>query len=323
MKNLEQQPMSENKKSYIDNEERMAALKAKPAEDLSMEEFKALKEAKQDNEGLVDKAQEEAGVEDAERQSEKEGKIYDEAKAEDTAHEQAKAAEEKLRLAEDARVKATEDAEAAAKVLEGIQDGVKSTEQTETPKIENSKISQKDLSESKKIDAVELNNKIVRMRDEKAKAEALAKMTPEEISAVAKNIAESKWENTLDFLNNFRNKTEIIAQPEIADKLKKALSSGKVHLYDVDRILSLPGTKEIFNDPEVQKGVKESIKKFVSYQNSSEWKHVSGNIDRVVKGANISNEGLRDIAEELKGNRSTFDLFVGHFGPKRIYPQLN
>jgi len=122
MKNLEQQPMSENKKSYIDNEERMAALKAKPAEDLSMEEFKALKEAKQANEGLVDKAQDEAGVEDAERKAEKEGKIYDEAKAEDAAFEQKKAAESALQLAEDTRVKAAEDAEKAKIVLAGLQD---------------------------------------------------------------------------------------------------------------------------------------------------------------------------------------------------------
>ncbi|HEX7586572.1 MAG TPA: hypothetical protein VF390_02985, partial [Patescibacteria group bacterium] len=67
MKNLEQQLMSEDKKSYMDNEDKLAALKAKPAEDLSMEEFKALKEAKQANEGLMDKAQDEAGAEDIER----------------------------------------------------------------------------------------------------------------------------------------------------------------------------------------------------------------------------------------------------------------
>lgn len=71
MKSLEQQSMSEDKKSYIDNEDRLAALKAKPVEDLSMEEFKALKEAKQANEGLEGKAQEEAGAEDAERANSK------------------------------------------------------------------------------------------------------------------------------------------------------------------------------------------------------------------------------------------------------------
>jgi len=127
MKSMEQ-PQSEDKKKFIENEDKLAAIKAKPVEDLTMEEFKALQVAKAENAALVDKAQEEAGAEDAERKiydeakaEDAERKMFDEAKAEDAAFEQKKAAESALQLAEDARVKAAEDAEAAAKVLEGIQ----------------------------------------------------------------------------------------------------------------------------------------------------------------------------------------------------------
>ena len=191
---------------------------------------------------------------------------------------------------------------------------------TDAQKIENEK-TQEQVSESEKIDPVALNNRIVNMPHQKQQ-EAIDNLTQEEIRAVAKNIAKGNFDHTLDFLNNFKNKPEIISQPEIIDKFKKALAGGNVHLYDVDRILSLHGTEEVFNDPEVQKGVQNSVRSFVSYQNSSEWPHVSGAIDRVVKGANIDNQGLRNIAEEIKGNNDAFHLFIRQFGIKRIYPEL-
>ena len=101
------------------------------------------------------------------------------------------------------------------------------------------------------------------------------------------------------------------------------LSSGRIHLYNVDRILALPGTKEIFADSEVQKGVRNSVRSFVANLSPREkWENVSDAIDWVVEGAGIDNRGLRSIAEELKGSSDTFQRFVTHFGAKRIYPEL-
>lgn len=185
------------------------------------------------------------------------------------------------------------------------------------------------------IDAVALNNKMVGLKEKaygerislegpeagKAYREALENMSQQEISAVAKNIATEKPENMLSFLENFNNKAEIIAQPEIMEAFKNELSKGNVHLYDIDRIIYLPNTKELFDDPEVQKGVQDSIRRFVAYQNYAEWPHVADAVERVVAGANIDSRGLRNIAESLKGNTDVFHLFVKQFGHKRIYPE--
>lgn len=301
------------------------------------------------------KAYDEAAAEDTERN------MYDEAKVEDaertTAKESekmdadlenlkgqivgAKNADEMMKIAE--KIKEIEEKKKGigtnsqkeevgvrAKELEELKlkDKTESAEKVEEilKKLNGEIVSeetQREAPESEQIDAVALNNKIVNMRDEKAKAETLKNMTPQEISAVAKNIAKSDWEHTLSFLDNFRNKPEIIAQPEITEKFKKMLSSGRIHLYDVERILNLPGTEEIFNDPEVQKGVENSVRSFVVNLNPREkFENVSDALDRVVKGANVSNQGLRNIAEEIKGNSDAFQSFVRHFGAKRIYPEL-
>ncbi len=243
-------------------------------------------------------------------------KAFDENKAAE------EAAKEKIRIAEEDKLKAENEAAQLAEIRAKINGGgVEATaEPVNLEKAEPNAIKEKEVSEDSQIDAVALNNKIVNMPHHKQQ-EAIDNLTQEEIKAVAKNIAKGDFEHTLDFLNNFKNKPEIIAQPEIIDKFKKVLAGGNVHLYNVDRILGLPGTEEVFKDAEVQKGVKNSIRSFVSYQNSSEWPHVSGAIDRVVKGANIDNKGLRDIAEEIKGNSDTFQLFVRHFGVKSLYPE--
>ncbi|MDD5397011.1 MAG: hypothetical protein PHW24_03050 [Candidatus Moranbacteria bacterium] len=177
--------------------------------------------------------------------------------------------------------------------------------------------------EPQQIDAVALNNKIVNIRGEKARTEAIANLSEEEISAVAKNIASSDWEHTLSFLNNFQNKAEIVSSPEMTNKFKEMLSSGRIHLYDVDRIQGLPGiSKDIFSDAAVKKGVKNSIKSFVSYQNGKEWPHVSDSINRVVEGTGMETQDIRDIAEEIKTNSDVFGLFVQQFGVKRLYPEV-
>jgi len=128
MKIGENPPVSEDRKKYTDNEEKLAALKAKPVEDLSMEEFQALKSLKKENTDLVGKAQEEATAEDAERSmydeakaEDAERKVYDEAKAEDVVRTETKLAEEKLRFAQEATAQAEADAKAYAEKLATLQ----------------------------------------------------------------------------------------------------------------------------------------------------------------------------------------------------------
>lgn len=256
---------------------------------------------------------------------------YEEASEMNRAFDENKAAEEaaleKARIAAEEKKTAEDDAarreEILAKIngkdteISALRENVDSTELQEEyvpTGIEDA--------ESKQIDAVALNNKIVAIRGEREKAEALANLSEEEISAVAKNIASSDWEHTLSFLNNFRNKAEIVSSPEMTNKFKEMLSSGRIHLYDVDRIQGLPGiSKEIFSDDATKKGIKNSIKSFVSYQNGSEWPHVSDSISRVVEGTGMDTQDLRDIAEEIKANADVFRLFVQQFGAKRLYPE--
>ena len=249
-----------------------------------------------------------------------ENNAFDEAEATKKASEEAEKA--RIQAEEDAK-KIAEDAKKAEELLANIKNGNLGTKKPAEAVSEEKAETEKDIPEGEKIDVIALNNKIVNM-GEKARNEALENLTQEEISAVAKNIAQGDSERMIDFLRNFNNKAEIVSQPEITNKFKEILSTGRVHLYNIDRIQNLPGiSKEIFSDPEVQKGVQNSIRSFVSYQNSREWPHVKDYIDNVVEGAGISNQGLRDIAEELKGNTEAFQLFVGHFGTKRIYPEIN
>jgi len=149
-------------------------------------------------------------------------------------------------------------------------------------------------------------------------------VTSDEIKIAAKNIAKSDdGAEMLIFLGNFKNKNELIIQPEVIEAFKRSLSEG-MHLYDIDRLVGMPGVpEEIFNDPAVQRGIQSSLKSFVTHQSEAEWSSVSGAVDRVVAGAKISDGGLRNIAEEIKGNSDAFRIFIGHFGSKRVYPELN
>jgi hypothetical protein len=237
--------------------------------------------------------------------------------------DEAKAAEEKAKrdaeLAEQAKLQAEKASQEAAQLLEKMQGG--STESPSTEKAEEV------ASENEPIDAIALNNKIVNMRSEREKTEALANLSQQEISAAAQMIAKSKdGSGMLDTLTNFGNKQEIISQPEIIEAFKNNLANG-MHPYDIERVLTrtegLPDvSKEIFDDPAVKNGVQNSVKNFVSYQTERDWPHVVDSIDRVVKGINMSDQELRNIAEGIKGNH-IYQQFVQHFGMKRLYPEMN
>src|SRR3989344_949264 len=179
--------------------------------------------------------------------------------------------------------------------------------------------------ESKPIDAVEVNNRILDIRSEEKRAEAINNLSAEEISALARLIAKSDdISDVVDRLSgSFQNNPKIASQPEIVNRLKEGLLSSKnIHLYTVDRVVGLPGTEDMFNDLEVQKNVQNSVGRFVSSQSSADWPHVTSALDRVVEGAKISNQGLRNIAEQIKGNNNAFTRFVRHFGVERIYPEV-
>jgi chromatin segregation and condensation protein Rec8/ScpA/Scc1 (kleisin family) len=240
--------------------------------------------------------------------------------------DEAKAAEakaqEQAKFAEEVRLSAEADKAAAAKILKKLQGGDEETipaEKTETVVTEEVAPAEKGSG----IDAVEINNRIVNLPEHKQQA-AIDSLAQNEIQAIAKDIAKSKdAEGMISFLRNFKNKTEIIMQPEITNKLKEFLSAGSVHVYNIDRILDLPSANEIFSDQEVQKGVQNSVRAFLASQNGREWPNILDVVNRVVNGSKIDNQGLRTIAEGIKhDNKDMFNSFVQHFSTKRIYPEV-
>ena len=186
------------------------------------------------------------------------------------------------------------------------------------------KETQEEIPENEQIDTTVLNNRMVSLRYDKGETafqEALANITPQEILAIAKKIAKNP-KNMLDYLRNFDNKPEIISQPEIIEAFKsRFFPPNRVHLYDINKILALPGTKEIFDDPAVRDGICNETARFVAdkYQ---EWDYVKDSVERVVSGINMSNGELRVVAEQLKGKGGAFNKFVQYFGIKRIYPEV-
>ena len=148
-------------------------------------------------------------------------------------------------------------------------------------------------------------------------------ISPDKMREIVEGIVKSDdGAEMLIFLGKFENKSEIIAQPEVMEAFKKSLIEG-MHFYDVDKLVGIPGIpKELFESQEVQIGVLSSLKSFVMHQNEASWNNISSAVDRIVSGAKISDNGLRSLAEELKGNPESYRLFVDHFGVKRIYPDL-
>jgi len=218
--------------------------------------------------------------------------------------------EGEAKLVEQARA----DAQKAAELL-----GKLKNSNTESPAPEI----KKEVSENEPIDAIALNNKLVRMpgdyRSEEEKKKILANLSPQEISAVAKMIGEEenfRWR--FDTLKNFDNKLEIILQPEVIEAFRKDLEKG-MHVYDLERLISLHSVpEELFNEPAVRENVRRSVKEFVSRQSESDWPFVIDSLDQVAKGMHLSGQELRSIAEELKGNRDAFSRFTKHFGIEQL-----
>lgn len=241
--------------------------------------------------------------------------------AQDTTEKQVAWEEEKRTTAEYAQKSKQSDETKKAEILAKL-----GLEKAETAPMEKTEAVVTEKTEPAKegpaIDPVEVNNRIMNIPEHKRQV-AIDNLTPDEIQAVVKDIAKGDWESTLSFLGNFRNKTEIVSSPEMTNKFKEVLSSGRVHVYDIDRIQSLPGiSNEIFNDESVKKGVKNSIKSFVVNIRSSDWPHVTNIINKVVERANIGTSDLRDIAEDIKADTEPYMRFIQHFGAKRIYPEL-
>lgn len=217
--------------------------------------------------------------------------------------DETKAFKEKARIEEQARVQAEEDAAKLAEARAKIHG-------------EGAEETKNEIVESEQIDPIALNNRIVRIDDDKAKKEALDNLSQAEIAAIAHFAANAKSsEDMLGVLRRFNYKSEIISQPETIQAIKDSISKG-MHAYDIERVLDIPGfSNEIFDDPAVQKGVQESLGDFISrksHDESNVWKYISGTVDKIVKEARISNQGIQNIAEMIKVTDS-YQPFAQHF----------
>ncbi len=178
--------------------------------------------------------------------------------------------------------------------------------------------------ENNPIDAVALNNKIVNMRSEQAQAEAIANLTPEEITAVADMVSArltsaDPFNSVYALLGNFKFKTELMEQPQVAEALKSLLVSSQ-HIYNVDRILKhLPDSSAgILEDPGVKKGLLESISRAANMSATDFKNEALPIIDRM----GLSDGELHDVAEQIKGNGDQYSDLVKHFGVKRLYSDI-
>lgn len=173
------------------------------------------------------------------------------------------------------------------------------------------------------INVVALNNRIVNMRDSAKQAEAIATLSSEEVSAVAREILATSeqygFDNTYSLLKNFQFTPRLIAQPEVTQALRSLLGSGHTHIYNIDRIVNIPGfSPEILNDPEVKNGVKGSMQDFVTNHRAGDFGEIWGVVDKM----GIPPNELREIAESIKGSRDQYQEFVQHFGVKTLYPEV-
>ncbi len=175
---------------------------------------------------------------------------------------------------------------------------------------------QVEIPEKDRARAIELNNRIVSIKNKEAKVAALESLTVEELSLIAKKIAADSKEgqNILPLLTNYANKPELIAQPEILGELKRLLSSGKIHLYNVERIISLPDTEEILTDSAVRKGVQESMRGFFSAVSENDLKYAESAIDAVKEKMAFNNSDLYEIAGLLAPEKEGLGKFIKHFG---------
>ena len=178
--------------------------------------------------------------------------------------------------------------------------------------------------EKEPIDVTALNNKIVRMPS-RQRSEAIADLSEEEISAITEELLRmSKLDDSFDrvygMLSTFNKSERILQQPDTVEALKTILTNGRTHLYNVDRIITLPGVGEkVLANLEVRSGVIESSLNFFSnYTDKSS--HESGL--KVVTEMNLTIPELRTIAEGLKSKGDSYTRFVRHFGAGTIYPEL-
>ena len=180
--------------------------------------------------------------------------------------------------------------------------------------------------EKEPIDVIALNNKIVHMPYLK-RAEAIANLSEEEISAIAKHLlvilhdgAGESFDRVYSMITTFNKSERILEQPETVEALKSIFTNTRIHLYNVGGIINLPGIGEkVLADSEVRNAIIESTTRFFSnYDDKSS--HESGL--RIVDEMKLSALELRAIAEGLKGKGDAYTRFVRHFGALTIYPEL-
>ncbi len=202
-------------------------------------ERQALAERKE--EAVIDKAYEEAVTENTERDAvkEAEGIAQEKQKEEDRAQEQA-------------------DKDKAAQIVEQLKGGGLHAENSAD-------------NEARQARVTALNNQIVSgegMRDSRKRAEAIKNLSEsqiEDVIGVIKSYS-GTFKVQYAFLNNFEFDPRIVTHPEMTEVFKNMLKS-EPHLYDVDRILSIPSfPKEILDDPEVRSSIIRSEADFLKRQ---------------------------------------------------------
>lgn len=178
----------------------------------------------------------------------------------------------------------------------------------------------------KPIDAIEINNRIVNLRHDK-QAEAIAALSPEEISAVAKLVLRSSerdgnsFDSSYGVLNTFEFTPELIAQPEVTQALKNLLVAGQ-HFYDIQRILHIPAfPKELLADQNIRNGLKEGLRRFVGNKSEKDVDYEKDLIRKVTDEMGLTAEELREVAEKIKGGNS-YRPFIQLLGVKRLYPEV-
>jgi len=202
------------------------------------------------------------------------------------------------------------------KVVTSITEDRKSGEPAPEPVVESVSIGHE--REKGEFDPIAFNNELVALkRDEEKRQATLDAMTPEQISAVARHIASVDERHLFSILGTFNEKPEIVTSPELTEKFSEMLSRGDVHVFDVERIATLPVSDTLFSEPSVREGIQSSIA--TSFRRD---KDIPGNLPHVVKTIRMiaekikmTNDEFRSVAEKLRGS-DAMSMFAREFGVK-------
>ena len=187
-------------------------------------------------------------------------RTYEEALGDNAEYDAKKTAEKEAqeKQKEEDRAQEQEDKDKAAQIVEQLKGEGTGAENSEESKVRQARVTV-------------LNNQIVSgegMSDSRKRAEAIKNLSEsqiEDVIGVIKSYS-GTFKVQYAFLNNFEFDPRIVTSPEMVAVYKGMLQS-EPHLYDVDRILSIPSfPKEILDDPEVRLSIIRSEADFLKRQ---------------------------------------------------------